>query len=134
MKTFAAGLIISLGLAPVLAEAHQRSWPGKRLAEALPEAKKFSQKQVALGTAQVEWIEKTLGSRIGTEDRNATFYVATDAGGRSVGVVFFLDVAGENGKVEMGVAMTPSGGVQRDRKSTRLNSSHIQKSRMPSSA
>ncbi|MFZ5471556.1 MAG: hypothetical protein ACOZIN_19190 [Myxococcota bacterium] len=113
MKALTAWLVLTLGLAPALAEAHQRSWPGKRLAEAMPEAKKFTQKQVVLGTAQIEWIEKTLGSRIGTEDKNPTFYIGTGSDGRTMGVVFFLDVAGENGEVEMGVAMTPAAAVQR---------------------
>lgn len=96
-----------------VAEAHQRSWPGKRLAEALPEAKKFTQKQVALTPSQIEWIEKNLGESIRTEDKSPTFYVGTGGNGRSIGIVFFLDATGANGKIEMGVAMSPQGNVLR---------------------
>ena len=41
-------------------------------------------------------------------------------------------IVGEGGNI--GLVVTPKGAVLIDRKSTRLNSSHIQKSRMPSSA
>lgn len=105
-------LMAALG-ASQSADAHQRGWPGKRLAEAMPEAKQFSQKQMSLSSSQVGWVEKNLGGPIGTEDKTPAFYVGTDAGGRSIGVVFFLDTAGTNGKIEIGLAMKPDGSVVR---------------------
>jgi hypothetical protein len=101
-------------LIPVLssgAEAHERSWPGKRLAETWPEANKFTQKQVSLGTAQVQWIEKTLEQSIRSEDRAPAFFPATAKDDKKIGVVLFLDATGSNGKIELGLAIAPEGKV-----------------------
>jgi hypothetical protein len=92
------------------ADAHQRSWPGKNLSETFPEGKNFVQKQVNLDAAKVQWIEKSLGSPIQTEDRAPIFYAATSASGVS-GWVIFLDYSGANGKAEIGLALDSKGQV-----------------------
>lgn len=106
-------LLVALALVAGPASAHQRSWPGKRLAETFPEAQKFTLKQVVLTPDQVSWIEKNLGEAVRTEDRSPTFYVATGKEGRSAGVVLFLDAAGTNGKIELGLSVDPEGKVLR---------------------
>ena len=45
--------------------------------------------------------------------------------------VWLLDIGDVEGVVGL---FTPDGAIQTDRKSTRLNSSHVSESRMPSSA
>jgi hypothetical protein len=108
-----SALLVILTSLSIPVFAHQRTWPGKRLAEALSEAKNFSQKQATLGSAQVDSIQKTLGDSIRTEDKTPNFFVGVGADGRSLGVVLFIDATGQNGKIEMGVAISPTGSVIR---------------------
>lgn len=107
MHWFALGFSILGAVSP--ASAHDRSWPGRRLAEALPEAASYTARPVALTPDQIGWAEKALGSPLRTEDRTPTFYVGVDGAGASVGVVVFLDADGVNGKVEMADALAPDG-------------------------
>lgn len=109
----ATALFIAIMSTSSLALAHQRSWPGKRLSEALPEAKNFTQKQATLSASQVDSVQKTLGESIRTEDKTPSFYIGSGADGRSIGVVLFVDAAGENGKIEIGVAINTTGSVIR---------------------
>ncbi len=99
--------------APHTANAHQRTWPGKRLAEVMPSASKFTERAVTLRADQVAWVEKSLGEGIRTEDKTPSFYVGVDDKGRSIGVVVFVDATGDNGKIEIGVAIDPSGAVMK---------------------
>lgn len=99
--------------APHTADAHQRTWPGKRLAEVMPSASKFTERVVTLGSDQIAWVEKSLGEGIRTEDKTPSFYVGVDSKGRSLGVVVFVDATGDNGKIELGVAIDPAGAVMK---------------------
>ena len=92
-------------------QAHQKSWPGQKLTETFPSGKKFIQKQVNLNATQVKWIENGLGEKIRTEDNAPIFYSATSADGVASGWVVFLDATGVNGKIEIGLALGPSGKV-----------------------
>lgn len=107
MRWFALGLSLLATLST--ADAHDRSWPGRRLAEALPEAASYTARPVTLSAPQIAWAETALGSPLRTEDRAATFYVGVDAAGAPVGVVVFLDADGVNGKIEMADAIAPNG-------------------------
>ena len=93
--------------------AHDRSWPGKRLGDTLPEANTFAQKQASLTAPQISWLEKNLGESIRAEDRTPRFYVGTAKDGAVAGTVLFLDATGLNGKIEIGLAIAPSGQVVR---------------------
>jgi hypothetical protein len=104
-------LLLSTLVFSQAAMAHERSWPGKRLAETWPEVKKFTQKQVSLGATQVQWIEKNLGQSIRAEDRTPIFYPGTAGDDAKMGVVLFLDASGSNGKVEIGLGISPDGKV-----------------------
>lgn len=107
-------LLLFVGLAlPAGGRAHDRTWPAKKLAAALPEATSFAQKQVQFTAAQLAWLEKNTGAPVRTEDRAPFFYVGTNAKGRSVGVVVLLDADGVNGKIEMGEAIDPDGKLLR---------------------
>jgi len=55
---------------------HESAWPGKRLAEVFPKAKKFKSRQVTLTAEQIARIEKETGTRIEGEDKTPTFYIA----------------------------------------------------------
>lgn len=100
-------------LAATSSTAHERSWPGKKLDKALPEAKSFVQKVSSLSPAQVAWVENALGEPIRNEDKSPVFYVGTGPDGRSVGIVVFIDASGANGKIEQGVVLDPSGRIVR---------------------
>lgn len=102
-----------MALLTLPALAHQRSWPGKRLAESLPGTNKFTLKQVSLAGEQIAWVEKNLGEAVGTADKIPSFYKAEGKGGSDLGVVQFLDVNGANGNIEMSLVIDPSGKVIR---------------------
>ena len=104
-------MFVGLVVASRPAEAHQRTWPGQRLAATMPSAAKFTERQVVLTAAQLAWVEKALGEPVRADDRKPYFYVGVDASGRSLGVVVFLDATGENDKLELGVAIDRVGVV-----------------------
>ena len=116
MSRMKAGIVMTilvvLSFGP-LASAHQKGWPGKRLSQAFPEAAKFTSRQVSLAGDQLGRIEQAIGERVEAESRVPTFYPAFNKAGESIGVVLFADQAGENGSIEMGVAVDPQGKVQR---------------------
>ena len=102
-----------IALAAIPAAAHDRSWPGKKLSVAMPEAKSFAQRNASLASAQVDWVETALGEPVRSEDKTPAFFVATDAAGKSAGVVLFLDARGANGKIELGLVLDPAGRILR---------------------
>lgn len=92
--------------------AHQRGWPGKRLAQTFPEAAKFTSRQVTLSMDQIGRIEEAIGERLEPESRVPTFYPAFGKAGEKIGFVLFTDQIGENGAIEMGVAIDREGKVR----------------------
>ncbi len=98
-------------------DAHERTWPGKRLKNLWPEADKFTSKQATLSVRQVEHLEKD-GIKLGVEDKTPTFYfpqVKDKASGKlkTVGIVLFVDEYGANGRMEISVGITPADEVAR---------------------
>ena len=96
--------------------SHESAWPGKRLAEVFPKAKKFKSRQVTLTAEQIARIEKETGSKVEGEDKEPTFYVPYGQAeeGKSdelqpIGAVVFIDAVGQRGNMEVNVAITPSG-------------------------
>jgi hypothetical protein len=103
--------LLSMNLVFSSAQAHQRSWPGKKLSETLPAGKNFVQKQVTLNAAQIKWVENGLGEKIQTEDSTPSFYSTNLAVGQASSWVVFLDATGANGKIEIGLALDPTGKI-----------------------
>lgn len=96
--------------------AHEAGWPGKRLAGVFPNAKNFKARQVTLNAEQIANIEKATGTKIGTEEKTPTFYIAygIDKESKSdkvqpIGAVIFIDAVGERGNMEVNVAISPKG-------------------------
>ncbi|HLG21316.1 MAG TPA: hypothetical protein VI382_00770, partial [Candidatus Manganitrophaceae bacterium] len=116
MRRLGVGILVAafaaLWLAGPSAWAHQRGWPGKRLSQTYPEAVKFTSRQAGLSAEQIGRIEQALGERVEAESRAPTFYPAFDKAGEKIGFVLFADQAGENGPIEMGVAVDPQGRVR----------------------
>ena len=94
------------------AGAHQKGWPGKRLGQTFPEAAKFTSRQVTLSSDQLARIEQAIGERVEAESRTPTFYPAFNKAGEKIGFVLFADQMGENGPIEMGVAVDAEGKVR----------------------
>lgn len=92
--------------------AHQKGWPGKRLSEVFPEADRFTSRQVSLSIDQISRIEQAIGERVEPENRVPTFYPALNKAGEKIGFVLFADQVGENGVIEMGVAVDSQGKVR----------------------
>jgi hypothetical protein len=103
--------LMTLTLITTNANAHQKSWPGKKLSETFPDGKNFVQKQVTLNAAQIKWVENGLGEKIRAEDSTPVFYSTTSTAGAASSWVVFVDATGANGKIEMGVAFDSSGKV-----------------------
>ncbi len=99
-----------------VASAHQRSWPGKRLAQVIPEATGFISRQVTLSSEQTAAVEKSLGEPLKLEDKSPIFYFAqkqTDGKTERIGTVLFVDAIGEKGAMEVGVGIDKKGQVVR---------------------
>ncbi len=105
-------MIIIIPLIRPIAFAHQKGWPGKRLSQTYPEAAKFTSRQAGLSAEQIGRIEQALGERIEAESRAPTFYPAFNKAGEKIGFVLFADQSGENGPIEMGVAVDSQGKVR----------------------
>jgi hypothetical protein len=96
-------------------DAHERTWPGKRLKNLWPETDKFTSRQVTLSAPQIEHLEKD-GIKLGVEDKTPTFYlvqVKDKASGtlKTIGVILFVDEYGANGRMEISVGVTPANDV-----------------------
>lgn len=116
MKRLSYGIIIMVLGTMILGtavSAHQRGWPGKRLSQTFPGAAKFTSRQVTLTMDQIGRIEQAIGERVEPENRVPTFYPAFNKAGEKIGFVLFADQVGENGPIEMGVAVDSQGKVQR---------------------
>ena len=112
-------MYLSLGIICLLASsaiAHDRAWPGKRLASLWPEAAKFTSKQVNLSAARIAQLEAD-GITLGAEDKSPVFYFANAAGkgksARTLGIILFIDAYGANGNMEISVGMTADGTVKK---------------------
>lgn len=115
MKRFSAGILIvvlAIVAAGPFAYAHQKGWPGKRLSQVFPEAAKFTSRQATLTADQIGRIEQAIGERVESESRVPTFYPAFSKAGEKIGFVLFTDQIGENGAIEMGVAIDREGKVR----------------------
>ncbi len=105
------GLVwVALMLTGIDAFGHQKIWPGRQLKETLPQATRFTSQQVALNAAQIEKIERDLNTRLTSEDRRPTFYPAYQ-GDKKIGMVIFVDENGENGIIEIGMALDTEGKI-----------------------
>ncbi|MBI5743584.1 MAG: hypothetical protein HY952_03460 [Elusimicrobia bacterium] len=115
MKPVKMLLALGLMLLAQAAPAHDRAWPGKRLASLWPEAAKFTSKQINLSAAQTAQLEAD-GVTLGAEDKSPLFYFAGAAGkgktARTLGIILFIDAYGANGNMEISVGMTADGTVK----------------------
>lgn len=99
-----------------MAMAHQKSWPGKRLAQIFPEASGFISRQATLSPEQIAAIEKEVGLRLQPEEKAPAFYFAQKQAGdktERIGIVLFMDVLGAKGEMEVGVGIDKKGNVAR---------------------
>jgi Na+-translocating ferredoxin:NAD+ oxidoreductase RnfG subunit len=90
--------------------AHQKVWPGRQLKETFPQATRFTSQQASISNAQAERIERTLNARLSSEDRRPTFYPAYE-GDKKIGMVIFVDETGQNGIMDIGVALNNAGEI-----------------------
>ena len=98
-----------------IAGGHEKTWPEKRLKQAWPEAENFTSKQVSLTSSQVSEL-KNKDVQIGAQERSPTFYfaqVTQEKKTKKVGIIFFVDEIGENGVMEISVAMGIDGRVKK---------------------
>ncbi|MDD4976036.1 MAG: hypothetical protein PHY93_16900 [Bacteriovorax sp.] len=94
-------------------EGHEKKWPEKRLRQVWPTAQSFISKQISLTPSQMTQL-KTEGVKIGSEDRIPTFYFAQvkespSGKAKSIGIILFIDEYGDNGLMEISVAMGSDG-------------------------
>ena len=107
--------LVLLLLFPVCsAPAHDLVWPGEKLKTLYPEAETFEQKNLYISDQQRAALEKKLKGSLPEEDLKPSVYFAIvrsgpDARPRKAAVLLFVDAHGENGKIEMGVAVSGKG-------------------------
>lgn len=97
------------------AGAHEKTWPEKRLKQVWPEAQSFTSKQVSLTSSQVSDL-KNKDVQIAAQDRSPTFYfaeVTQEKKAKKIGIIFFVDEIGDNGVIEMSIAMGIDGRVKK---------------------
>ena len=118
MDTKKIFLLIALFLTFIsYAEAHEKTWPEKRLRQIWPNAQNFESKQVTLTSAQNSEIQAE-GLKVTSADRSPTFYLvkgksSASEKSKTIGIIFFVDEAGDNGQMEITVAMGSDGQVKK---------------------
>ena len=113
-RAVALCLIAFLGMLTVLSvtvRAHEKTWPGEKLASIFPKAAKFVEKKATLSADQATGIEKEIGTKLRSEDRKPIFYVAMNDKKKPMGLVLFVDVKGPHGVVDGGVGLDMNGKV-----------------------
>ncbi len=105
-------VIVSLMvITPLLSDAHETEWPGKKLEAIFPKAKKFVQRSATLTKDKIASIEKELGSKLRKEDQKPIFYIPIGENKRPLGLVLFVDVQGPRGVIDGAVGLNMKGKV-----------------------
>ena len=105
-------VIVSLMvLTPLLSDAHETEWPGKKLAAIFPKAKKFVQRSATLTKEKIASIEKELGTKLRKEDQKPIFYIPISDQKKPLGLVLFVDVQGPRGVIDGAVGLDMKGKV-----------------------
>ena len=114
-RAVALCLIVLLGMLTVLSipvtGAHEKTWPGKKLASMFPKAEKFVAKKAVLTPEKVASIEKEIGTKLRSEDLKPTFYIALNEKKKPMGLVLFVDVKGPHRVIDGGVGLDMNGKV-----------------------
>jgi len=109
-KIISGWLVVVLIFTVVNSWAHEKTWPGRQLKQTYPQATRFTSQQATLNSGQIERIEQALNARLTPDDRRLTFYPAYK-GDQKIGMVIFVDETGENGLIEIGVAINQDGKI-----------------------
>ncbi len=105
-------VIVSLMvLTPLLSDAHETEWPGKKLAAIFPKAKKFVQRSATLTKEKIASIEKELDTKLRKEDQKPIFYIPISDQKKPLGLVLFVDVQGPRGVIDGAVGLDMKGKV-----------------------
>lgn len=116
MKANKLILIIAAILMTVFsAYGHEKKWPERRLRQVWPAAQSFTSKQISLSAAQISELEKD-GVKVDSKGRSPTFYFAQSkerGADKTLGIILFMDATGENGPIEVSVAMGSDGKVMK---------------------
>ena len=105
-------VIVSLMvITPLLSDAHETEWPGKKLEAIFPKAKKFVQRNAVLTKGKTASIEKELGSKLRKEDQKPIFYIPIGENKKPLGLVLFVDVQGPRGVIDGAVGLNMKGKV-----------------------
>ena len=104
-------LVFFIASLPLLGNAHETEWPGQKLADIFPEAKKFVQRNAVLTPDKIASIEKELGAKLRSEDQKPIFYIPISEKKKPMGLVFFADTKGPLGVIEGAVGLDMKGKV-----------------------
>ena len=104
-------LVSLMVITPLLSDAHETEWPGKKLEAIFPKAKKFVPRTVVLTQDKMTAIEKELGTKLRKEDQKPIFYIPISESKRPLGLVLFVDVKGPRGTIDGGVGLSMKGKV-----------------------
>ena len=99
------------------ANAHEKTWPEKRLRQIWPDAQSFTSRQITLSSSQISKLQ-TEGIKLSSSDRSPSFYFAQSKSSstdkpKTIGIIVFIDDSGDNGRMEITVAMGSDGQVKK---------------------
>ena len=103
--------VILLSFTPLIGNAHEKEFPGEKLAKFFPKAKKFVQRNAVLTPEKVKSIEKELGTKLLKEDQKPIFYIPINDQKKPMGLVLFVDVKGPRGTIDGAVGLNMKGKV-----------------------
>ena len=110
-----AGMLLVLTslmvITPLLSDAHETEWPGKKLEAIFPKAKKFIQRSATLTKDKIASIEKELGAKLRKEDQKPVFYIPISDQKKPLGLVLFVDVQGPRGVIDGAVGLNMKGKI-----------------------
>ena len=104
-------LVFLMTITPQFSNAHDKEWPGEKLKDIFPKAKKFVPRSVVLTPDKIASIEKELGAKLRKEDQKPVFYIAISDQKKPIGLVLFVDVKGPRGPIDGGVGLNMKGKV-----------------------
>lgn len=114
-RPFRAGMLLVLVslmvITPLLSDAHETEWPGKKLEAIFPKAKKFVPRSAPLTKDKIASIEKELGAKLRKEDQKPIFYIPISDQKKPLGLVLFVDVQGPRGVIDGAVGLNMKGKI-----------------------
>ncbi len=105
-KTYSIAMIAICGLGAAAAQAHETTFPAKRLAQLQQESLTFEEKKIPVNLKSLGECEAQHSFKLSKGELAGNLYLGRDSKKSVVAVVAFLDGHSKNGDIEFGAAVT----------------------------